>query len=79
MLCAWPTDNQNQKNSESIKLTQLTVMQLIATETTKVEVTTSGKKPISHCKLVYNNVDSISPACMQPHCIINRCWSEIKN
>ena len=64
-------------NAESIKVTQLTVMQLIAADIIKVEVDVSGNKPIAHCKLVFDNIDSTSLTYMQPHYIIDRYWSDI--
>ena len=53
-------------------------MQIIAADIVKVEVDVSGKSLIDHYKLVYDYVDSTSPACMKPYHIIDRCWSEIK-
>ena len=66
------------KNAESIRITQLTIMQLIAAKIIKVEVEVSGKKPIAHCKLCFDKDDSTSPTYMQPHYSIDKYWSKIK-
>ena len=54
-------------------------MQLISADIMKFEVDFSGKHPIAHYKLTYDNVDSTSPRCMQPHYIIDRHYPETKS
>ena len=64
-------------NAESMKVCQLTVMQLIAANMIKVEVNANGNKPIAHCKLVFDNESLNSPTYIQPHYLIDRHWSKI--
>ena len=64
-------------NAESIRATQVTIMQLIAAKIIKVEVDVSGNKPIAHCKLCFDKHDSSSPTYMQPTYTIDNYWSKI--
>ena len=66
------------KNAESLKVTQLTIIQLIAACIIKLEVDVSGKKPIAHCKLCFDKSNHNSPTYMQPHYTIDIYWNKIK-
>merc|ERR1719296_678644 len=46
------------KNAESLATCQLTVIQLIASNIIKVEVDVNGTKPITHCKLSFQNTSA---------------------
>ena len=64
-------------NAESIGVTQLTIMQLIASRIIKVEVDVSGKRPVAHCKLCFDKSDSTSQTYMQPTYTIDSYWYKI--
>ena len=65
-------------NAESLRVTQLTIIQLIASSIIKIEVDVSGKKPIAHCKLCFDKSNPNSPTYMQPHYTIDIFWNKIK-
>lgn len=71
------------KRSKSIKaesngVTQMTIMQLIASNIIKIDVDVSGKRPIAHCKLSFDKENNTSPTYMQPTYVIDSYWTRIK-
>ena len=66
------------KKAKSLQVTEITVLQLIAANLIRIEVDTSEKKPIVHCKLCFDkNTVENSNAYMQPHYLIDKYWDNI--
>ena len=63
--------------AESLQVTQLTIIQLIAAGIIKIEVDVSGKRPLAHCKLCFDKSNHNSPTYMQPNYTIDMYWSKI--
>ena len=57
-------------NAESISVTQMTIMQLLAADIITLEIEQSSN-PIAHCKL------SIDMETSTPHYLINKFWMNI--
>jgi hypothetical protein len=66
------------KKVKSLSVTEITVLQLIVANLIRIEVDTSEKKPIVHCKLCFNKHSSEnSNVYMQPHYLIDKYWENI--
>ena len=65
----WP-NRPKSLNEESISVTQMTIMQLLAADIITLEIEQSSN-PIAHCKL------SIDMETSTPHYLINKFWMNI--
>ena len=65
-------------NAESLRVCQLTIIQLIAARIIKVDVCISGRRPIAHCKLCFDKSNRNVTTYMQPHYSIDSFWDKIK-
>lgn len=69
--------SERNKKAESMQIVQNAILQLLATNIIRTEISLINNRPFAHCKLCFDKRDVNSTTSMQPHYAIEEYWKHI--